>query len=283
MEQNMHFTNNEHAVLNTTGEVPYLTFPCLSKLPSIQHGFSTKLGGVSKGIFESMNLSYSSGDDSADVDENYKRICAGMGFVLEDVVATHQVHKTTVRVITSQDKGKGLSKPRDYEGVDGFITNEPGIPLATFYADCVPLFLVDTRQPAIGLSHSGWRGTVSRMGQVTLQAMVKHFGTNPKDVTVLIGPSICRDCYEVSKDLAEAFSSEFKVGITDILKEKGNGKYHLNLWEANRRVFLEAGIQEENIHISEVCTCCNSKWLFSHRATMGKRGTMAAFLMLTDP
>jgi YfiH family protein len=280
LEQNTYFTNNENAVLNAAGAVPYLTFPCLSKLPFIRHGFSTKYGGVSKGIFESMNLSYSSGDAPADVDENYRRICAAMGFTLEDVVATHQVHKTVVRVINSGDKGKGLKKPRDYEGVDGFITNEPGIPLATFYADCVPLFLVDTKQPAIGLSHSGWRGTVNRMGQVTLQAMIEQFGTNTEDITVLIGPSICGDCYEVSKDVAEAFSSEFKVGIRDILKKKDNGKYQLNLWEANRRVFLEAGVKEENIHISSVCTCCNSEWLFSHRATMGKRGTMAAFLMI---
>lgn len=281
MEQTINFPNNEHTVLNA-GAVPYLTFPCLSKLPYIRHGFSTKLGGVSKGIYESMNLSYSSGDTPADVDENYRRICAGIGFKLEDVVATHQVHKTVVKVIKAEDKGKGLTRPRDYEGVDGFITNEPGIPLATFYADCVPLFLVDTKGQGIGLSHSGWRGTVNRMGKVTLQAMTEHFGTKPEDVTVLIGPSICGDCYEVSEDVAEAFYSEFKTGVADILRKKENRKYQLNLWEANRRIFLEAGVKEENIHISKVCTCCNSDWLFSHRATMGKRGTMAAFLMRSD-
>ncbi|QHQ62221.1 peptidoglycan editing factor PgeF [Anaerocolumna sedimenticola] len=279
----MIFQNNEYAVLNTDKIAPFITFPCFSHIDFIRHGFSTRLGGVSSGIYESMNLGYSNGDDSDNVMANYKRISESIGFLTENIVTTDQVHNTEVRLVTAKDKGKGVIKKRDYKGIDGLITNEPGITLATYYADCVPLYFVDMKNKAIGLSHSGWRGTVKRMGKVTLKAMKQNFNTNPEDVIALIGPSICMDCYEVSEDVAEAFEKEFNSEqIKDILLDKGNGKYQLNLWQANRHIFLDAGIKEENIHISSVCTSCNSDLLFSHRATKGKRGTLAAFLMIKE-
>ncbi len=277
----MKFQNNKNAVLNQDGKVPFFTFPCLSEINYIKHGFSTRLGGVSSGIYETMNLAFGNGDNPEHVAENYKRISRSIGFKPEDTVTTDQVHTTEIRLATAADKGKGIIKKRDYKGIDGLITKEPGITLATYYADCVPLYFVDTKKHAIGLSHSGWRGTVKRMGRATLEAMEKHFGTKAEDVITLVGPSICMDCYEVSRDVAEAFQNEFnKIQLKDILFDKGNGKYQLNLWEANRHIFLDAGVKPENIHISQVCTSCNSDLLFSHRASKGKRGTLAAFLML---
>lgn len=279
----MKFENNNKAILNKDKKAPYLTFPVLSEIPYIKHGFSTRLGGVSEGIYESMNLGFSNGDDPDKVLENYKRISESIGFDLENIVTSDQVHNTEIRLVTSQDKGKGIITKRDYQGVDGLITRETGIMLATYYADCVPLYFIDTKNHAIGLSHSGWRGTVKRMGKATIQAMEKHFGSRPEDIITLIGPSICSKCYEVSQDVADAFEMEFKADqLKDILSPKGNGKYQLDLWKANRHIFLDAGIKEENIHKSEVCTCCNSDLLFSHRASKGKRGTLAAFLMLTE-
>jgi polyphenol oxidase len=278
----MKFKNNDKAVLVTEKGAPFLTFPVLNQIPYIRHGFSTRLGGVSKGIYESMNLGFSNGDDPNLVLENYKRISESIGFDLGSVVTSDQVHNTEIRLVTGQDKGKGVIRKRDYSGIDGLITKETGITLATYYADCVPLFFIDTKNHAIGLSHSGWRGTVKRMGKATINAMEKHFGSKPEDMITLIGPSICKDCYEVSKDVADAFRMEFNENqIKDILTIKENGKYQLNLWEANRHIFLDAGIKPENIHTSEVCTSCNSDLLFSHRASKGKRGTLAAFLMLT--
>ncbi len=277
----MKFKNNKNAVLNTNINVPYITFPCLSEVNYIKHGFSTRLGGVSKGCHESMNLGYYNGDNSENVDENYRRISESIGFNPENLVASDQVHKTEIKLVTAGDKGKGILKEKDYQGIDGLITNIIGIPLVTYYADCVPLYFVDTKNHAVGLSHSGWRGTVKRMGQATLQAMKQHFGTNPQEVIVLIGPSICKECYEISQDVAEAFRNGFtEVQLKDILYGKGNDKYQLDLWEANRHILLEAGLKSENIHISQVCTSCNSDLLFSHRASHGKRGTLAAFLML---
>ncbi|SHO46050.1 peptidoglycan editing factor PgeF [Anaerocolumna xylanovorans] len=280
------FENNENVTLHTEKETPFLTFAHLSDIPFIKHGFTTRLGGVSEGYFESLNLSYSVGDEKENVDENYKRICRSLEVPYKDVVATHQVHKTNVRLVENSDKGKGLYLPRDYEDVDGLITKERGIPLATFYADCVPLYFVDTKQPAIGLSHSGWRGTVGRMGLKTVTAMQEAFGSEPEHIRALIGPSICKDCYEVSREVAEEFRKEFSEELhgeySRIFTKNPAGGYQLDLWEVNRIILKAAGLKEENIHISGLCTCCHSDLLFSHRASKGKRGTLAAFLMLTE-
>ncbi len=168
----------------------------------------------------------------------------------------------------------------DYDDVDGMITNEKGIVLATYFADCVPLYMVDTKNKAIGLSHSGWRGTVGKIGKVTLDLMKETYGTNPKDVIACIGPSICRDCYEVSEDVATEFEAAFKGRKKDILINKGNGKYQLDLWECNYIIFKECGVYEENIHMPDICTCHNMEMMFSHRATQGRRGNLAAFLSI---
>lgn len=263
------------------GEMEYLSFPTLEATGMVGHLFSTRIGGVSQGIFSTMNLSYVRGDDKEAVDENFRRIADALERRVSDFVCSDQTHTTHIRVVTSQDKGKGVLYPKDYREVDGLITNEPGIVLSTFYADCVPLYLVDTKNRAIGLSHSGWRGTVSRMGACTLEAMSQTYGTRPEDVTAAIGPSICMDCYEVSEDVAAAFQAEFtKEILEEILLEKGGGKYQLNLWRANQAVLEEAGVSKSQISITDICTCCNPDYLFSHRASEGKRGNLGAFLYI---
>lgn len=267
---------------NISGEAEYLTFPLFEDTGLVRHLFTTRLGGNSQGIFSSMNLSYTRGDDKEAVDENYRRIAALLGCDVSDIVCSDQTHTTNVRVVDENDRGKGILYPRDYTDVDGLITNVSGIVLATFYADCVPLFFIDVKNKAIGLSHSGWRGTVGRMGAVTIDAMRKEFGTRAEDVCAAIGPSICRDCYEVSEDVAEAFRQEFnKAGQSEqILLSKGNGKYQLDLWRANQIILEEAGVLPEKIQVTDICTCCNPDYLFSHRASKGQRGNLGAFLGL---
>ena len=267
---------------NTSGEAEYLTFPLFEDTGLVRHLFSTRLGGTSSGIFSSMNLSYTRGDDKDAVDENYRRIASMLDCEVSDIVCSDQTHTTNVRVVDDSDRGKGILYPKDYTDVDGLITNVKGIVLATFYADCVPLFFIDVRNKAIGLSHSGWRGTVGRMGAVTIEAMRKEYGTQPEDICAAIGPSICQDCYEVSEDVAEAFRQEFnKTGQSEqILLSKGNGKYRLDLWRANQIILEEAGVAAEKIQVTDICTCCNPDYLFSHRASQGKRGNLGAFLGL---
>ena len=271
----------EALALNWSGQVAYLAFPSLDALGLARHLFSTRAGGVSEGIYSSMNFSYTRGDKKENVDENFRRIAQVMGTRPENIVCSSQSHTTNVRLVTEEDRGKGVVRPVDYEDVDGLVTNIPGIALCTLYADCVPLYLVDKKNRAIGLGHSGWRGTINRMGAVMVQAMGEAFGTRPEEIHAAIGPSICQECYEVGEDVAEAFRKSFGEEGTVLLSPgRGPAKYQLNLWEANRRVLAKAGIPEKNIAVTDVCTCCNSNLLFSHRASLGRRGNLAAFLML---
>lgn len=267
---------------NQAGELEYLTFPLLTETGMVRHLFSTRLGGVSEGIYASMNLSYTRGDRKEAVDENYRRIAGVLGCQVEDIVCSDQTHTTNLKIVGRQDGGKGVTRPRDYHDIDGLLTDEPGIVLATFYADCVPLYFVDTRHRAIALAHSGWRGTVARMGQCVTEKMREAYGTVPEDIVAAVGPSICQDCYEVSEDVAEAFRKEFcKCGQEqEVLLAKGGGKYQLDLWRANEIVLTEAGIVPSRIQVTDLCTCHNSEYLFSHRASRGKRGNLGAFLGL---
>lgn len=262
--------------------IRYLQFPALSAPGMCRHLFSTRIGGVSEGDLGSMNLSYTRGDNKENVDENFKRIADILGCELGDFVLSHQTHTTNVRVVTAADKGKGITKERDYEDVDGLITNVSGIVLSTFYADCVPLYFLDPVKKAIGLSHSGWRGTVNKMGKVTVDRMIEEFDCNTKDMIAVIGPSICVDCYEVSMDVAQEFMTAFAdaENLDKIVFPKNEEKAMLNLWQANLAVLIEAGILRENITLPDLCTSCNKELLFSHRASNGKRGNLGAFLVL---
>lgn len=262
--------------------LPLLKYPLLEQTGIVEHCFTTRIGGVSKGIYESLNLSFTRGDEDAAVRENFRRLAGAMETDVSKFVFTDQTHTTNVRRVTAEDAGKGIVKERDYTDIDGLITNEPGLVLSTFYADCVPLYFVDPVHRAIGMSHSGWKGTVGKMGAATITAMKREFGTEAKDLVCAIGPSICQDCYEVSEDVAEAFKEAFPGHADEILLDKKNGKYQLDLWRTNEIVLTEAGVLKENIAVTNICTCCNPDLLFSHRASHGKRGNLGAFIYLRN-
>lgn len=257
------------------GDVLYLVYPLLEKTGIVNHGFSTRLGGVSRGACATMNISTTRGDDPEAVEENKNRIAKAIGVKPENMTFTHQTHTTNVTVVRPEDRGKRFPE------TDGMVTDVPGICLVTFYADCVPLYFVDPVKKAIGLSHSGWRGTVNKMGKVTVEKMTEVFGSAPEDIIAAIGPSICRDCYEVSEDVISVFREKFAPEFWDrLFYRKENGKYQLDLWAANLEVLKEAGVKEEHIAVTNVCTHCNPDLLFSHRATGEKRGNLSAFLAL---
>lgn len=264
---------------NRVGELEYLTFPALTDTGMVGHLFTTRMGGVSTGDCASMNLSFTRGDARETVLENYRRICRVLSVEPEDVVASAQTHTTNVRHVTAADKGKGVVYPQDRQDVDGLITDERGVVLACFYADCVPLYFVDPVKRAIGLAHSGWRGTAGRMGERMVTKMREDFGSSPRDLIAAIGPSICRDCYEVDGDVAREFSAQF-AGTEVVTPGREEGKYQLDLWLANQMILAQAGIPEEQIFVTDICTCHNPKYLFSHRASHGRRGNLAAFLYI---
>lgn len=272
------YKNQEHIFDEKTADgVLYLSYPLLEQIGLVKHGFSTRIGGVSKGIFDSMNLSFTRGDEEVAVRENFRRMAKAIGVKEDSFVKAVQTHTTNVHKVTLENKHEEL------QDVDGLITDVPGICLVTTYADCVPLFFIDSRHRAIGLSHSGWRGTVGKMGKETLRRMQEEYGTAPEDVVTAIGPSICQDCYEVSEDVIERFKEAFDSKYwDDLFYQKENKKYQLNLWRANEIILLEAGVREENIAVTNVCTNCNPDILFSHRASKGQRGALAAFLALQE-
>ena len=279
MEIKWYKEREPHMQVRERNGVTFLTYPVFEEIPGIVHGFSTRLGGVSEGIYSSMNLSFTRGDKEESVRENYQRLGKAVGFAVEDMVASDQTHTTNVRRITGEDRGNGILRPKNFHDVDGMITDEPGVVLCTYYADCVPLYFVDPVHHAIGLSHSGWRGTVGKIGAVTIRKMQEEFGSRPEEIRTAIGPSICQDCYEVSEDVILEFQKAFDSKDWEkLFYQKENGKYQLNLWEANRLIFLENGILPEHISMPGLCTCCNPDFLFSHRASKGKRGNLAAFL-----
>lgn len=263
-------------------EVPFLYFRRLAKHPGVMHGCSTRAGGVSEGCFSSMNLGFGRGDSDENVLINYDRLCNALGITKNQVVLPDQVHATVVRRVTKADCGKGIVKARDYAGVDAQITNEPGVVLAVFGADCVPVFFFDPVTGAIGTAHAGWRGTIGRIAEKTIHAMEKEFGSQPEHMEAYIGVSICGDCYTVGGEVAECFRREFPEATKQTGAQKTEGTCQLDLWQVNKRILEEAGVKPENITIGGVCTKCHPDLLFSHRVTGTARGNMAGFLMLTE-
>jgi hypothetical protein len=277
---------NDQRIINTkifntkNNELPLLSFEKWDSLNGIKHCFTTRAGGVSSGYLSSLNLGWDRGDDKTNVTENYTRVAAAFGKGPERLVLAKQTHTANVRIVTEEDAGKGVTADRDYDDVDGLVTNVPGLILMTSHADCVPLYFYDPVNKVIALAHAGWKGTLNKIGQNTVNIMSDSFGSDPSDIYAAIGPSICQDCYEVSEDVADNFRS---AGFCDVLIDgKSKGKYQLDLWKANEQVLLSSGITADHITVTNICTCCNPDTLFSHRATQGKRGNLGAFLMLED-
>ncbi len=272
------YKNEEHIFdIKERNGVPYLSFPILEKTGLVRHGFSTRLGGVSQGVWASMNISTTRGDHPQAVEENKRRIALAIGVDEGKMAFSSQTHTTNVAVVAEENLGESFPE------TDGMITNVPGICLVTFYADCVPLYFVDTVRKAIGLSHSGWRGTVHKMANVTVRKMQEVFGSNPADLIAAVGPSICQDCYEVDIDVIRQFQENYiRKDWESLYYRKENGKFQLNLWRANELNLLESGIKKENMAVTNVCTCCNPEVMFSHRVMGTDRGNLSAFLALKE-
>lgn len=274
------YANKNHStIINEKNGVVYLTFPKLAAA-GVRHGFSTRMGGVSKGYLGTMNLSFTRGDREENVRENFRRIADAIGFREEQLVFSAQVHETKIRKVTAANRGEGITK-ETAPGIDGLATDEADVPLYTSYADCVPLLFYDPQKKVVAMAHSGWRGTAARIGAKMVHFMEKEYGSRAENIIAAVGPSICRKCYEVSEDVAQAFREAFRPEQFPLLfDEKGQGKYQLDLWEANRIILTEAGILPEHLDVTDLCTCCNHDKLFSHRASHGKRGNMGCFMRL---
>ena len=264
--------------------LPVLVSPLLESVPGILHCFTTREGGVSEGIFQSLNLSFNRGDQRACVEENFRRVAAVFGTTPDRIVSTDQTHTANIRIVTEVDAGKGVVRPRDYTDVDGLITNVPGLILGVYVADCVPVLLADPVTGTVGAVHSGWRGTAAGIAGRAVEMMEDRFGVRAEDLVCAIGPSICKDCYEVSEDVARCFEKRLGKRAAEAVSYKGKTpdgerKFLADLWQANRIVLEEAGVRPAHISVTDVCTSCNREFLFSHRGSKGKRGNLGAFIM----
>lgn len=288
-EYHINYKNNKQIPrLEVKGDLPILRSPLLANEDGIISLYTTRLGGVSTGNQASLNLSHKMETNPEHIRTNFELVAKALETEASRLVGGDQTHTNVVRVVDASDAGHNVTKPKSFFDVDALVTSDPSVALFVTTADCVPILFYDPVKRVVGAAHSGWKGTCNGIAAKVIECMRDEFGTNPADVLVSIGPSICRDCYEVSSDLYEAFSNSgfySKQEVDDIFKKKdGTGaaevKYQLDLWKANEYVLLNSGVLREHIETTCLCTCCNPTVLFSHRASHGRRGGLGAFIRL---
>lgn len=256
------------------------TLPTLLTAPNltIPHGFSTRHGGVSTGYGATMNLRLQDHQSREDMLENYGRYCQAVGVDVTRTVLSHQVHTDNVRLVTEDDAGRGLFRDRGYEA-DGLITNVQTLPLVVFSADCGIALLHDPVHHAIGAVHAGWRGcALGIMGKV-VREMTAHFGTNPTDVQVAIGPGIHQCCFETHSDVPHAMLAALGDDAKAYIAPKGE-KFQVDLPGLNRQWLLNAGVLPQNIHTQPHCTACDLENFWSHRKMGDNRGVQCGMIAL---
>ena len=263
--------------INFKDSVAFLTFKELEKYSFIKHGYSTRIGGVSRNEFKSLNLSFSVGDTSENVSENYDIFCTCLGIQKNKLALTSQVHKDTIMKVSKKDLNR--NDFTQFEETDGLVTDETGIVLTTFHADCIAIYMIDVSKKVVGLAHAGWRGTVQNIAGKLARKFVSEYNSSLSDIVCAIGPGIGSCCFEVSESLLEHFS-DLNIQNTFIRSSKNDNKVYIDLLEVNRCLLLKEGLKNENIFKSDVCTMCNHDLLFSHRFTEGKRGTNCAFIFI---
>ena len=255
------------------GTLEYLTADALEG--SI-HCFSTRHGGVSGGVLSSLNLGTHRGDSPENVRENYEILGKAVGFLPEQTVFTRQQHTAIVAPATRADCGTGLLRERE-DVCDALVTNEPGVALVCFAADCTPVLLYDPVARAVGAAHSGWRGTAQGIAARTVEEMQRLYGCKPENIRAAIGPSIGQCCFETDSDVPEAMRTALGAEA-DACIQRRSEKFHVDNKALNRIWLARAGVR--TIDISPDCTKCQPERFWSHRATGGNRGSLAAIIML---
>lgn len=258
-------------MLNLERNILYYKFDTFCDINFISHCFSTRVGGVSKNEFSELNLGFNRGDKDIDVLMNYFLLFKGANFS-GNMVSSKQVHGIKILVAKKEDSYK------NFEGYDGFITDEKRVLLTTFHADCVPVFFIDMEKQIIGLAHSGWKGTLEDISTEIIKKMEENFASKKENIRVGIGPAICKECFEVDEDVFLLFKT--KYSFIDKYYFKKENKYYVDLRGIIKENLMVYGLAKENIEISSLCTKCREDLFFSHRRDGAKRGSMAAFIEL---
>lgn len=245
----------------------------------VAHGFSTRLGGVSEGIFSSLNLGFNRGDDPDRVRENYRRFCAAIGADVNRIVMTGQIHETEIRTATPDLIKSDVCVPTGYD-CDGLITDQPGLVLTIFTADCIPVLLYDPVRRVIAAVHAGWRGTAKDIAGKAVDKMRLDYGCQPKRILAAIGPGISRCCFETHSDVPDAMTAALGDSASPHITRLTNGKFTVDLKGINAALLMRAGVTADHIEISTDCTACLHETYWSHRVTQGRRGSQAAMIQL---
>ncbi len=256
--------------------IPY--YAAFADIPFCTAGITTRAGGVSEGYLSALNLGTRCGDTAEALEENYRRLGQALEIDPEKIVSTNQEHGAVVRRVFREDAGVGIVRPRFLEGIDGLVTNEPDLPLLAYFADCVPVLFCDPVQKAVGVCHSGWRGTVQKIAKATVEKMKEEFSSSEGDIHALIGPHIGACCFAVDAPVYEEFLEAFPA--ENGFAEKKGEKYYIDLSAA-----VESTLKEAGVGVTEdmqMCTACESEIFFSHRKTGGKRGCFAAVIAIKN-
>lgn len=247
----------------------------------VPHAFTTRFGGVSEGIYASLDLGLNRGDDETRVRENYRRVCEALGVELGKLVLSSQVHEDAVKKVTADDAGKGLDQRIEYSA-DGLMTNVPGMTLVTFGADCLTIMLYDPVRKAAANVHAGWRGTALGIVDRAVERMRAEYGSKPSDLVSAIGPGISACCFETHEDVPNAMRTALGEEASEFVVSVGGGKYKVDLKSINALRLKRCGVLATKIDTSPDCTMCAHEKYWSHRYTKGERGSQAAFLSLPE-
>lgn len=250
-------------------------------LPGLRHGFSTRAGGVSGGVFSTMNLGPGRGDDEENLQTNYTLFCSTLGVTPQRCVLAKQVHRADVKIVTEADAGAGLLRPQDYEA-DALVTNVPELTLVIFSADCIPTLFYDPVTRSIGAAHAGWRGTALGIAEKTIRAMERVFGARAEDIHAAIGPGIGPCCFETGQDVVDAMRGALDTEAEPYIEPEADGKYRVDLKGINAHWMQRAGVLPDRIAVSGDCTACNTPLYWSHRRMGETRGSQAAMICLKE-
>jgi len=261
-------------IRHEVGGVPYYTFASFAGHAQIAHAVFTRLGGVSRHPYESLNVGHSVGDDPRAEEENLRLVQEALQVTEADVVTAKQVHSNRVACVTAGDRGRVLLD------TDALITGDPGVTLLLRFADCLPIFIYDEQRGVIGLGHAGWRGTAAKIASRMVSTMIDSYGSDTANMIAALGPAIGPCCYSVREEVVEAISGSLP-DWQGAIRPWGNGHFSLDLWEANRQQLMNCGIRE--VEIGRLCTACHADEFFSHRAEGGHTGRFAALAGIRLP
>ncbi len=263
--------------------IPYLQAPGLCEDGFVEHAFSSRRGGLSEGPFSSLNTGFHTGDQFEHVLENRNRFFKQFAYDYRAIVSSIQVHGTGIGVFSGINRGEGALPKTALKQCDALITEEPGLPLAAYSADCLLIFYAARKRPLVALAHAGWRGTLENISGTVVGYLKQYYGVNPDELTAALSPFICRQCYRIDEELAGSFKFagwNHSAYLSPLVNE--DGEYQLDLQAINTTQLIRSGVEKNNIFYSDWCTSCNPDLFYSYRRDSGLTGRMLGFIAIKN-